>query len=66
MHKLVTITAADVKSAVLALAAGPPEPDRAGKLTMYWDFFDKVKCAVSSSLWNTLAVAVSRRAALGG
>jgi hypothetical protein len=32
-----------------ALAAGPPEPDRAGKLTMYWDFFDKVKAGYASS-----------------
>ena len=32
-----------------ALAAGPPEPDRAGKLTMYWDFFDQVKAGYASS-----------------
>ena len=32
-----------------ALAAGPPEPDRAGKLAMYWDFFDKVKAGYASS-----------------
>ena len=32
-----------------ALAAGPAEPDRAGKLPMYWDFFDKVKGGYASS-----------------
>ena len=32
-----------------ALTAGPPEPDRAGKLTMYWDFFDRVKAGYASS-----------------
>ena len=32
-----------------ALAAGPPEQDRAGKLPMYWDFFDKVKASYGSS-----------------
>lgn len=32
-----------------ALAAGPPEPDRAGKLPMYWDFFDRVKAGYESS-----------------
>ena len=32
-----------------ALAAGPPEPDRAGKLPMYWDFFEKVKAGYTSS-----------------
>ena len=26
-----------------ALTAGPSEQDRAGKLQMYWDFFDKIK-----------------------
>src|ERR1700759_3793529 len=32
-----------------ALAAGPPGPDRAGKLPMYWDFFDKSKASYTSS-----------------
>ena len=32
-----------------ALAAGPAEQARAGKLAMYWDFFDKVKAGYSSS-----------------
>ena len=32
-----------------ALAAGPTEQDRAGKLPMYWDFFDKVKAGYASS-----------------
>jgi hypothetical protein len=32
-----------------ALTAGPPEQDRAGKLPMYWDFFDKVKASYASS-----------------
>jgi hypothetical protein len=32
-----------------ALAAGPPEQARAGKLAMYWDFFDKVKASYASS-----------------
>ena len=32
-----------------ALAAGPSEQARAGKLAMYWDFFDKVKASYSSS-----------------
>ena len=32
-----------------ALAAGPPERARAGKLTMYWDFFDRVKASYASS-----------------
>ena len=32
-----------------ALAAGPPEQARAGKLAIYWDFFDKVKASYSSS-----------------
>jgi hypothetical protein len=32
-----------------ALTAGPTEPDRAGKLPMYWDFFDKVKGGYASS-----------------
>ncbi len=32
-----------------ALAAGPPAQDRAGKLPMYWDFFDKVKAGYASS-----------------
>ena len=26
-----------------ALTAGPSEQDRAGKLSIYWDFFDRVK-----------------------
>ncbi len=32
-----------------ALAAGPTEQDRAGKLQMYWDFFEKVKGGYASS-----------------
>jgi hypothetical protein len=32
-----------------ALAAGPAEQDRAGKLPMYWDFFDRVKAGYASS-----------------
>ena len=32
-----------------ALAAGPTSPDRAGKLPMYWDFFEKVKAGYASS-----------------
>jgi hypothetical protein len=32
-----------------ALTAGPTEPDRAGKLPMYWDFFDRVKASYASS-----------------
>ena len=32
-----------------ALAAGPSSQDRAGKLPMYWDFFDKVKAGYASS-----------------
>lgn len=32
-----------------ALAAGPPEQARAGKLSMYWDFFDKAKASYASS-----------------
>jgi hypothetical protein len=32
-----------------ALAAGPPEVDRAGKLQMYWDHFDGVKASYASS-----------------
>lgn len=32
-----------------ALAAGPSEQERAGKLPMYWDFFDKVKAGYASS-----------------
>ena len=32
-----------------ALTAGPTESDRAGKLTMYWDFFNEVKAGYSSS-----------------
>ena len=32
-----------------ALTAGPPEQDRAGKLPMYWDFFDKSKASYMSS-----------------
>jgi hypothetical protein len=31
------------------LAAGPTPPDRAGKLPMYWDFFEKVKAGYESS-----------------
>jgi hypothetical protein len=32
-----------------ALAAGPSEQDQAGKLAMYWDFFDQVKAGYTSS-----------------
>jgi hypothetical protein len=32
-----------------ALAAGPSAQDRAGKLPMYWDFFEKVKAGYASS-----------------
>ena len=32
-----------------ALAAGPSSQDRAGKLPMYWDFFEKVKAGYASS-----------------
>jgi hypothetical protein len=32
-----------------ALTAGPSLPDRAGKLPMYWDFFEKVKAGYASS-----------------
>jgi hypothetical protein len=32
-----------------ALTAGPTESDRAGKLTMYWDFFNEVKAGYASS-----------------
>ena len=32
-----------------ALTAGPSVPDRAGKLAMYWDFFDQVKASYTSS-----------------
>ena len=32
-----------------ALAAGPSEQERDGKLPMYWDFFDKVKADYASS-----------------
>jgi len=32
-----------------ALAAGPTSPDRAGKLPMYRDFFEKVKAGYASS-----------------
>ena len=32
-----------------ALAAGPSARDRAGKLPMYWDFFEKVKAGYASS-----------------
>ena len=32
-----------------ALAAGPSEQERAGKLPMYWDFFDRVKAGYASS-----------------
>ena len=34
-----------------ALTAGPTESDRAGKLTMYWDFFNEVKAGYASS-WS--------------
>jgi len=32
-----------------ALTAGPSLPDRAGKLPMYWDFFEKVRAGYASS-----------------
>jgi hypothetical protein len=32
-----------------ALAAGPSDADRAGKLPMYWGFFDQVKASTTSS-----------------
>jgi hypothetical protein len=32
-----------------ALTAGPSEQARAGKLPMYWDFFDKVKASCAAS-----------------
>jgi hypothetical protein len=32
-----------------ALAAGPSEQERAGKLALYWDFFDRVKASYASS-----------------
>jgi hypothetical protein len=32
-----------------ALTAGPSEQDRAGKLSIYWDFFDRVKADYASS-----------------
>ena len=32
-----------------ALTAGPTESDRAGKLTMYWDFFNEVRAGYASS-----------------
>jgi hypothetical protein len=32
-----------------ALAAGPPQEARAGKLSMYWDFFDRAKGTCASS-----------------
>jgi hypothetical protein len=32
-----------------ALSAGPSQSDRADKLTMYWDFFDKVKAGYPAS-----------------
>ena len=32
-----------------ALAAGPTEQARAGKLQMYWDFFDRIKGAYPAS-----------------
>jgi hypothetical protein len=32
-----------------ALTAGPTESDRAGKLQMYWDFFNEVKAGYTSS-----------------
>jgi hypothetical protein len=32
-----------------ALAAGPSEQSRSGKLQMYWDFFEKIKAAYPSS-----------------
>lgn len=31
------------------LTAGPPEQARAGKLQMYWDFFEKIKGGYASS-----------------
>ena len=40
----------DWADAVLdALAAGPTEQDRAGKLQMYWDFFEFIKSMYPSS-----------------
>ena len=38
--------AADVRD---ALNAGPTESAKAGKLTMYWDFFDRVKADYAAS-----------------
>src|ERR1700743_1567333 len=32
-----------------ALAAGPSDNDRTGKLSMYWDFFDRAKASCASS-----------------
>jgi len=32
-----------------ALTAGPTESDRAGKLSMYWDFFNEIKASYASS-----------------
>jgi len=32
-----------------ALVAGPSEQARAGKLSMYWDFFDRVQASCASS-----------------
>ncbi len=32
-----------------ALSAGPTEAGRSGKLTMYWDFFDRVKADYTAS-----------------
>jgi hypothetical protein len=32
-----------------ALAAGPSDQDRSGKLSMYWDFFDHAKASCASS-----------------
>jgi hypothetical protein len=32
-----------------ALSAGPTQHDRADKLTMYWDFFDKVRAGYTAS-----------------
>jgi len=32
-----------------ALAAGPSDPDRAGKLPMYWGFFDQIKASYPAS-----------------
>src|ERR1700749_1417900 len=34
-----------------ALNAGPTESAKAGKLTMYWDFFDRVKAGYAAS-WS--------------